>query len=51
MQLFMALRLHGVVDTEHMTDMQTMNVVPQNWIVRVLAHHYHAVSTEERGEK
>ncbi|XP_064603618.1 BTB/POZ domain-containing protein 16-like [Liolophura sinensis] len=41
--LFAALRLHGITDTNHLRDMQMMNVVPQSWVINILSLHYQAL--------
>ncbi|XP_064630793.1 BTB/POZ domain-containing protein 16-like [Lineus longissimus] len=41
--LFSALRLHGILDTNNIKDMQQMNIIPQSWIIKVLTQHYHAL--------
>ncbi|XP_072177460.1 BTB/POZ domain-containing protein 16-like [Diadema setosum] len=41
--LFMSLRMSGITDTRHLDDMLQMNVVPNQWILRTLTLHYHAL--------
>ncbi|CAH1784841.1 unnamed protein product [Owenia fusiformis] len=41
--LFQALRLDGINDTNHMKDIQQMNIIPQSWLVKILTEHYHAL--------
>ena len=39
----MSLRMSGITDTRHLDDMLQMNVVPNQWILRTLTLHYHAL--------
>ena len=41
--LFMSVRLVGITDTRHIDDMLRMNVIPQQWILKALSMHYHAL--------
>ncbi|XP_072033928.1 BTB/POZ domain-containing protein 16-like [Amphiura filiformis] len=41
--LFMSVRLIGITDTRHIDDMLRMNVIPQQWILKILSMHYHAL--------
>ncbi|OWF40204.1 BTB/POZ domain-containing protein 16-like isoform X4 [Mizuhopecten yessoensis] len=41
--LFAAVRLHGIVDTNNIQDMQLMNVLPQSTLIDLLSQHYHAL--------
>ncbi|XP_033633108.1 BTB/POZ domain-containing protein 16-like [Asterias rubens] len=41
--LFRSIRLAGVTDTRHLDDMLRMNVIPQEWILKTLSMHYHAL--------
>ncbi|XP_038071045.1 BTB/POZ domain-containing protein 16-like [Patiria miniata] len=41
--LFRSIRLAGVTDTRHLDDMLRMNVIPQQWILKTLSLHYHAL--------
>lgn len=41
--LFMAQRLHGVLDTTHIQDIQSMNIIPQTSVVKLLSNHYHSL--------
>ncbi|XP_013400904.1 BTB/POZ domain-containing protein 16-like isoform X1 [Lingula anatina] len=41
--LFQTLRLHGIIDSSHIQDIQQMNILPQSWIVHILAQHYQAL--------
>ncbi|XP_005089625.1 BTB/POZ domain-containing protein 16 [Aplysia californica] len=41
--LFSTVRLHGIIDTTNIQDMQIMNILPQSWMVRLLSQHYQAL--------
>merc|ERR1712136_27901 len=41
--VFSCLRLHGITETKHLQDVMHMNIIPQNWLLKVLSHHYHAL--------
>ncbi|XP_069139506.1 BTB/POZ domain-containing protein 16-like isoform X2 [Argopecten irradians] len=41
--LFAAVRLHGIVDTNNIQDMQLMNILPQSTLIDLLSQHYHAL--------
>ncbi|XP_022344792.2 BTB/POZ domain-containing protein 16-like isoform X7 [Crassostrea virginica] len=41
--LFSAVRLTGITDTNHIQDMQMMNILPQSQLIDLLSQHYHAL--------
>lgn len=41
--LFSAVRLTGITDTNHIQDMQMMNILPQAQLIDLLSQHYHAL--------
>lgn len=41
--LFRAVRLGGITDSSQLDELQKMNLVPQSWLLRVYAQHYHAL--------
>ncbi|XP_035673882.1 BTB/POZ domain-containing protein 16-like isoform X1 [Branchiostoma floridae] len=41
--LFLSLKLHGITDTSHLDDIQQMNILPYQWLLRVLTQHYHSL--------
>ncbi|XP_061180078.1 BTB/POZ domain-containing protein 16-like isoform X2 [Saccostrea echinata] len=41
--LFSAVRLTGITDTNHIQDMQIMNILPQSQLIDLLSQHYHAL--------
>uniref|UniRef100_H3AW05 BTB/POZ domain-containing protein 16 n=2 Tax=Latimeria chalumnae TaxID=7897 RepID=H3AW05_LATCH len=41
--LFQSLRLHGVTNSQHLKEMQQINLLPKTWMLRLLTHHYHAL--------
>ncbi|XP_048745848.2 BTB/POZ domain-containing protein 16-like isoform X3 [Ostrea edulis] len=41
--LFSAVRLTGITDTNHIQDMQIMNILPQAQLIELLTQHYHAL--------
>lgn len=41
--LFATVRLHGIVDTSNIQDMQLMNILPQDSLINLLSQHYHAL--------
>ncbi|KAK3602023.1 hypothetical protein CHS0354_013064, partial [Potamilus streckersoni] len=41
--LFATVRLHGVLDTSDIQDMQIMNIIPQLKMIELLSQHYHAL--------
>ncbi|ELT97706.1 hypothetical protein CAPTEDRAFT_187834 [Capitella teleta] len=41
--IFMSLKLHGITETSSIHDVQTMNILPQSWVVKILAEHYNAL--------
>jgi len=44
-ELFRALHLHGITDNVQIRDVQMMNILPQQWLVKLLSAHYNAVNT------
>lgn len=41
--LFRTVRLGGITDSSQLHELQKMNLVPQPWLLRVYAQHYHAL--------
>ncbi|XP_045189996.2 BTB/POZ domain-containing protein 16-like isoform X3 [Mercenaria mercenaria] len=41
--LFSAVRLHGILDTGNIQDMQLMNILPREQLIDLLSQHYHAL--------
>ncbi|XP_060580646.1 BTB/POZ domain-containing protein 16-like isoform X2 [Ruditapes philippinarum] len=41
--LFSAVRLHGILDTGNIQDMQLMNILPREKLIDLLSQHYHAL--------
>lgn len=41
--LFSAVRLTGITDTNHIQDMQMMNILPPSQLIDLLSQHYHAL--------
>ncbi|CAH3124409.1 unnamed protein product [Porites lobata] len=41
--LFRTIRLGGITDSSQLDELQKMNLVPQSWLLRVYAQHYHAL--------
>ncbi|WAR21509.1 BTBDG-like protein [Mya arenaria] len=41
--LFSAVRLHGILDTNCIQDMQLMNILPREKLVDLLSQHYHSL--------
>ncbi|KAK3095401.1 hypothetical protein FSP39_014207 [Pinctada imbricata] len=41
--LFSSIRLHGITDTNHIQDMQIMNILPQCQLINLLSQHYHSL--------
>ncbi|XP_078497330.1 BTB/POZ domain-containing protein 16 [Lissotriton helveticus] len=43
MPVFKSLRLHGITQSQHLEELCQINVLPQDWLVRVLSNHHHAL--------
>ncbi|CAH3142274.1 unnamed protein product [Pocillopora meandrina] len=43
MNLFRAVRLAGITESPQLDELQKMNLVPQNWLLRIYSQHYHAL--------
>lgn len=41
--LFSAVRLHGILDTGHIQDIQIMNILPRDKVIDLLSQNYHAL--------
>lgn len=41
--LFSAVRLHGILDTSNIQDMQLMNILPREKLIDLLTQNYHAL--------
>lgn len=41
--LFSAVRLHGIFDSAHIQDMQLMNLLPRDTLIKLLSQHYNAL--------
>ncbi|XP_069468080.1 BTB/POZ domain-containing protein 16 [Ambystoma mexicanum] len=41
--IFQSLRLHGITESQQLEELKQINVLPQTWLVRVLANHHHAL--------
>ncbi|XP_052250706.1 BTB/POZ domain-containing protein 16-like [Dreissena polymorpha] len=41
--MFSAVRLHGILDTGNIQDMQLMNILPRDTLIDLLSQHYHSL--------
>ncbi|EPQ16380.1 BTB/POZ domain-containing protein 16 [Myotis brandtii] len=46
MELFLCLRLHGIIRGQDLDVLRHLNFFPESWLIRVTANHYHAVEVE-----
>ncbi|XP_023604474.1 BTB/POZ domain-containing protein 16 [Myotis lucifugus] len=43
MELFLCLRLHGIIRGQDLDVLRHLNFFPESWLIRVTANHYHAM--------